>query len=141
MLAAWKTAEAEGLQHDPGAVQGDGPGRRGAGREARDSAPLYHRHERDLGAAAALAAAFGAACLTALLEHPRFRAAFDFLLLRCESGEVEAEIVQWWDRFKDAGEEERARMLMPEREGGKRRRRRRKPRTDDAGNEPATVQS
>ena len=32
-------------------------------------------------------------------------------------------------------------MLMPDREGGKRKRRRRKPRTDDAGNEPATVQS
>ena len=37
-----------------------------------------------------------------VLEHPRFRAAFDFLQMRGESGEVEAELVQWWDRFKDA---------------------------------------
>ena len=27
-----------------------------------------------------------------LLEHPRFRAGFDFLLLRCDSGEVEREV-------------------------------------------------
>jgi len=64
-----------------------------------------------------------------LLEHPRFRAGFDFLQLRCESGEVENEVFAWWDRFKDAGEEERGRMLMPDREGAKRKRRRRKPRT------------
>jgi poly(A) polymerase len=63
-----------------------------------------------------------------LLEHPRFRAAFDFLQLRCESGEVDQETWTWWDRFKDAGEDERARMLVPDREGAKRRRRRRKPR-------------
>src|SRR5215210_2919279 len=63
-----------------------------------------------------------------LLEHPRFRAGLDFLQLRCESGEVDNEVFAWWDRFKDAGEDERARMLMPDREGAKRKRRRRKPR-------------
>lgn len=62
-----------------------------------------------------------------VLEHPRFRAGFDFLELRAESGEVEREIVQWWQRFQRAGEEERARMLLPDRGGGKRRRRRRRP--------------
>ena len=69
-----------------------------------------------------------------LLEHPRFRAGFDFLQLRCESGEVDQEVWAWWDRFKDAGEEERGRMLMPDHEGAKRKRRRRKPRPA-AGNE------
>ena len=39
-----------------------------------------------------------------LLEHPRFRAGYDFLLLRCESGEVDAELGEWWTRFQDAGE-------------------------------------
>jgi poly(A) polymerase len=68
-----------------------------------------------------------------LLEHPRFRAGFDFLQLRCESGEVDQDTWKWWDRFKDAGEDERARMLVPERDGAKRKRRRRKPRP--AGNE------
>jgi poly(A) polymerase len=62
----------------------------------------------------------------AILGNPRFRAAYDFLLLRCESGEVDAEVGQWWTRFQHAGEEERKRMLLPEAGGGKRRRRRRK---------------
>src|SRR5690606_28047964 len=47
-----------------------------------------------------------------LLEHPRFRAAYDFLLLRCESGEVEAELGEWWTRFQDADADARASMLV-----------------------------
>ena len=43
-----------------------------------------------------------------LLEHPRFRAAYDFLLLRAESGEVAAELGEWWTRFQDVGDDERA---------------------------------
>lgn len=31
-----------------------------------------------------------------LMAHPRFRAAYDFLLLRAETGEVETELAQWW---------------------------------------------
>ncbi|HET7306498.1 MAG TPA: polynucleotide adenylyltransferase PcnB [Gammaproteobacteria bacterium] len=31
-----------------------------------------------------------------LLEHPRFRAAYDFLLLRAEAGEAEQELADWW---------------------------------------------
>jgi poly(A) polymerase len=72
-----------------------------------------------------------------LLEHPRLRAGLDFLLLRCDSGEVDVEVGVWWDHFKDAGEEERARMLLPDSAGGKRKRRRR-PRSK-AGKEAVTV--
>jgi poly(A) polymerase len=69
-----------------------------------------------------------------LLEHPRLRAGYDFLQLRCESGEVDLEAAQWWERFMRAGEEERARMLLPEQPGGKRRRRRRRgPHGEQAG--------
>jgi poly(A) polymerase len=71
-----------------------------------------------------------------LLEHPRLRAGYDFLQLRCESGEVELEAAEWWDRFMQAGEDERARMLLPEKAGAKRRRRRRKPAAAGEG-EPA----
>jgi poly(A) polymerase len=67
-----------------------------------------------------------------LLEHPRFRAGYDFLELRCESGEVELEVAQWWRRFQHAGEEERARMLLPEKAGARKRRRRRKPASQGA---------
>lgn len=62
-----------------------------------------------------------------LLEQPRFRAGFDFLLLRCASGEVEDELGLWWDEFQDASAERRAEMLQPEQAGDKKRRRR-KPR-------------
>ena len=64
-----------------------------------------------------------------LLEQPRFRAGFDFLLLRCASGEADEELGLWWDEFQDAGAERRAEMLQPEQSGEKKRRRkpRRKP--------------
>lgn len=62
-----------------------------------------------------------------LLEQPRFRAAYDFLLLRCASGEVDQELGLWWDEFQDASAERRAEMLQPA-ETGEKKRRRRKPR-------------
>ncbi len=37
-----------------------------------------------------------------LLEHPRMRAGYDFLLLRCASGEISEEIGDWWTDFIDA---------------------------------------
>ena len=38
----------------------------------------------------------------ALLAHPRFRAAFDFLSLRSQSGEISATLVEWWEQFQTA---------------------------------------
>ncbi|WP_419599991.1 polynucleotide adenylyltransferase PcnB [Thiolapillus sp.] len=35
-----------------------------------------------------------------LLAHPRFRAAYDFLLLRAESGEADPELAAWWTAFQ-----------------------------------------
>ncbi len=61
-----------------------------------------------------------------LLSQPHFRAAYDFLLLRCESGEVDSQLGLWWDEFQDATDERRAEMLLPD-EGVKKRRRRKKP--------------
>ncbi|MFN9389130.1 MAG: polynucleotide adenylyltransferase PcnB [Betaproteobacteria bacterium] len=63
-----------------------------------------------------------------VLESPKLRASFDFLLLRCESGELDAEVGQWWERFQNASDEERSRMLLPAPKGagaGRKRRRRR----------------
>ncbi len=37
-----------------------------------------------------------------LLEHPRLRAGYDFLLLRCASGEIDQEIGNWWTAFMAA---------------------------------------
>ncbi|WP_250508592.1 polynucleotide adenylyltransferase PcnB [Caballeronia sp. GACF4] len=62
-----------------------------------------------------------------LLEHPRFRAGYDFLLLRCESGELDAEIGQWWTDFIEADHADREALLSQggtKDRGPKKRRRR-----------------
>jgi len=60
-----------------------------------------------------------------LLEQVRFRAAYDFLLLRCASGEVPDELGLWWDEFQEAHADRRAEMLQPESSAEHKRRRRR----------------
>ncbi|MDD2721595.1 MAG: polynucleotide adenylyltransferase PcnB [Gallionella sp.] len=67
-----------------------------------------------------------------LLEQPRFRAAFDFLLLRCASNEVDNELGLWWDEFQDASDARREEMLQPATPGTAKKRRR-KPRKKPAG--------
>jgi len=42
-----------------------------------------------------------------LLDHPRFRAAYDFLLLRAAAGEVETELAEWWTGIQTLSAEER----------------------------------
>jgi len=66
----------------------------------------------------------------ALLTHPRFRAGYDFMLLRAESGEVSMELANWWTRFQDAETEERNAMLVPDATPKKRPRRRRRGQTE-----------
>ena len=61
-----------------------------------------------------------------LITHPRFRAAYDFLVLRAQAGEADPELATWWTRFQDASSQERARMTDPSARR-KRRSRRRKP--------------
>jgi poly(A) polymerase len=58
---------------------------------------------------------------------PRFRAAYDFLLLRAASGEVPQELADWWTDFAAADGSAREAMLRPEEAPKKRRRVRRKP--------------
>ena len=72
-----------------------------------------------------------------LLGHPRFRAAFDFLMLRAETGEADPELADWWAYFQTASETEQKAMT---REGGARSgpgrtRRRRGPRKPKVKNE------
>jgi poly(A) polymerase len=69
-----------------------------------------------------------------MLEHPRFRAAYDLLLLRAEFGLAPAERARWWTRVQEVLPEERARMADALAGEGappaanRRRRRRRRPR-------------
>jgi len=59
-----------------------------------------------------------------LLEHPRFRAAYDFMLLRCESGEIDMELGNWWETFQHAKVSDRENMLFRNEVLKKRRKRR-----------------
>ncbi len=76
-----------------------------------------------------------------LLEHLKFRAAFDFLLLRCESGELDDEIAEWWKKFAGTDEVARNSMLLKDTATGptkrRRRRRRRKPAAGEAAESDA----
>jgi poly(A) polymerase len=45
------------------------------------------------------------------LEHPRFRAAYDFLLLREQSGEIEPGLGDWWTQFQSAETDQRDDMV------------------------------
>jgi poly(A) polymerase len=47
----------------------------------------------------------------ATLVNPRFRAAYDFLLLRVEAGEPLAELAQWWTDYQIADEAQRRAMI------------------------------
>lgn len=46
-----------------------------------------------------------------LSNHPRFRAAYDFLLLRSESGEEDKKYGEWWTRWQSANELTRKQLL------------------------------
>ncbi len=52
-----------------------------------------------------------------LLEQPKFRAAYDFLQLRAETGGADPELVDWWTRFQLADEEQRQKMTTPGKNG------------------------
>lgn len=62
------------------------------------------------------------------MEHPRFRAAYDFLLVRENAGEVEPGLGQWWTDFQATDDRGRERMLSQLGSSGpKPKRRRRRP--------------
>ncbi len=50
-----------------------------------------------------------------LLSHPRFRAAYDFLLLRAETGGAAMELAQWWTTFQSTNDIEQKKMTRPAR--------------------------
>ncbi len=72
------------------------------------------------------------------MEHLRFRAGYDFLLLRVQAGELPEELGRWWTEFVEGDAATREHLLEARpgeaRSGAKRRRRRRGGRR--AGGEP-----
>lgn len=67
-----------------------------------------------------------------LPTHPRFRAAYDFMLLRAAAGEIEQEVADWWTQLQTVSPEEQLVLVeqrvepVPDGEPRKRRRRRRR---------------
>ncbi|MFP5406819.1 MAG: polynucleotide adenylyltransferase PcnB, partial [Gammaproteobacteria bacterium] len=81
-----------------------------------------------------------------LVEHMRFRAGYDFLMLRCEAGEAPDELGRWWTQFQESGSAEREALIAAVQsrpgEGPRKRRRRsgsRKSRVETAN--PAWAES
>lgn len=50
-----------------------------------------------------------------LIGHPRFRAGYDFLLLRAETGGADPELAEWWTKYQQADENEQRKMTQPPR--------------------------
>ena len=73
-----------------------------------------------------------------LLENPRFRAGFDFLLLRVEAGELDSDLGQWWIAFESTDSHDERLTLIADLAhsssggAGPRRRRRRSRRPEAA---------
>jgi len=53
-----------------------------------------------------------------LVEQPRFRAGFDFLRLRAQSGEMAPDLASWWEDFSLAEDGERRRLIDAARQQG-----------------------
>ena len=60
-----------------------------------------------------------------LVEHPRFRAAYDFMLLRRDAGEDIGDLCQWWTEFQALDDNERLKRVRAGGGNGKKRRVRR----------------
>ena len=79
---------------------GDVSGRGKLGGDMRDIWTMQPRFEKRTGSAA-----FG------LVEQPRFRAAFDFMRLRAENGELDEVLSDWWQEFSVADDNLRNDMI------------------------------
>ena len=79
---------------------GDVSGRGKLGTDMREIWTMQTRFEKRVGASP-----------YSLLEQPRFRAGFDFLRLRAQTGEVDMELADWWEKFSTAYDDERHDMI------------------------------
>jgi poly(A) polymerase len=80
-----------------------------------------------------------------LIEHPRFRAALDFLELRAACNEADTDLAVWWREFSELdghGREELMSTFNAQKAAGgglKKRRKRRKPNRDEDDNAHVSV--
>ncbi len=112
-LSRWNALKARGEHSMPALYQAMGE----AIDMQRDKLAIQNRIAADMREIWSLQPRFdrvatgrGARTAFKLIEHPRFRAAYDFVLLRAESGEIDVAIADWWTRFIDADPEQRNAM-------------------------------
>lgn len=92
---------------------GDVSGRGKLGADMREIWMMQPRFEKRIGATP-----------FSLVEQPRFRAAFDFMRLRADAGEVDVVLADWWQEFSqasDAVREDLVAQLREEQQKGQRR--------------------
>ncbi|HEY4069138.1 MAG TPA: polynucleotide adenylyltransferase PcnB [Burkholderiaceae bacterium] len=117
VLDGWQKLKAKGESAFPALQQaidtvfdariGDISGRGKLAADMREIWQMQPRFERRQGNSTA-----------ALLEQPRFRAGFDFLRLRGDAGEIDAELANWWEDFSQADDEGRRQLLEAVRPAG-----------------------
>ncbi|GAB4401015.1 MAG: polynucleotide adenylyltransferase PcnB [Rhodoferax sp.] len=106
----WAARLAQGQHSHPALQQaidevfdariGDVSGRGKLGADMREIWTLQPRFEKRTGSAP-----------FALVEQPRFRAAFDFMRLRAENGELDEVLSDWWEEFSLADDVLRQDMI------------------------------
>ncbi len=79
---------------------GDVSGRGKLGGDMREIWTMQPRFEKRVGSSP-----------YSMLEQPRFRAGFDFLRLRAQTGEIDMELAEWWEKFSVAYDDERHAMI------------------------------
>ena len=79
---------------------GDVSGRGKLGIDMREIWSMQPRFEKRVGSAP-----------YSLFEQPRFRAGFDFLRLRGQTGEIDKALPDWWEKFSTAYDDERHEMI------------------------------
>ncbi|MBC7941592.1 MAG: polynucleotide adenylyltransferase PcnB, partial [Chitinophagaceae bacterium] len=68
-----------------------------------------------------------------LVDQPRFRAGYDFLRLRADTGELPAELADWWEDFHLGSDDEREALLSDARQAAPASKPRRVPRVEVEG--------
>ena len=121
VLDRWSKLKAQGEPSSPALQQavdavfdariGDISGRGKLAADMREIWLMQPRFERRQGNTVAT-----------LIEQPRFRAGFDFLRLRGDAGEIDAELANWWEDYSLADDAGRQALLEAARPQGSVRR-------------------
>jgi poly(A) polymerase len=119
--ARWQAVRADGAAPIPALQQavdavfeariGDISGRGKLGADMREIWLMQARFDRRFGRGP-----------YSLVEQVRYRAGWDFLRLRADAGEVDAELCEWWEDFALGDEDEREAMILAAREAQQGRR-------------------